>query len=138
MQHWKHVIAGQYSRGQYNATLERLIYISLCNIGGPGLLTASHRHKLDRRCLISSCNPGWLRSTPCHNRSPGGCLLGDDRLVQDTTAGQGFVCWVLTDLYKTQPEARGLPGGSCQISTATERIAFINFQELVHFKQIYV
>ena len=88
VQHWKHVIVGQYSKGQYSATLETLIHISQCSILGPGLITASHRRMLERSGLISSCNPGWLRSTPCHNRRPGGCLLGVDRLVHDTTAGQ--------------------------------------------------
>ena len=76
---------------------DALIYKSSGNIGGPGLLRASHRRMLDCSGLISSCNPGWLRSTPCHNHRPGGCLWGVDRLVQDTIAGKGVAFCVLID-----------------------------------------
>ena len=68
----------------FNYASDALIYTSHCTVGGPGHLTGSHQHTLVDGNLILSCSPGWLRSTPCHIRRQGGCLLGVNRLIQDT------------------------------------------------------
>ena len=74
-----------------------ITYIGQCTVEGSGLSTVFHHRMLDCRGLISPCKQSWLRSTPGHNRRPMGCLLGVERLVQDTTTVQGVVCCVLTD-----------------------------------------